>query len=41
MKIAVVIDYKKINQIKQKIETQNYIDNAISHLAFQLTLLFI
>jgi len=40
MKIAVVIDYDKINELKKKINKKDYIDYAVAQLAYELSLIF-
>jgi len=40
MKIAVIIDPKKISRLKRKISTKNYVDHAIKQLAYELSMMF-
>lgn len=40
MKIAVIIDHEKIAAIKKKIQKKDYIDHAVTQLAYELSLIF-
>jgi hypothetical protein len=40
MKTAVIIDYKKINKLKEKIGKKDYIDHAVDQLAYELSMIF-
>ena len=40
MKTAVVIDYKKIASIREKLSRQDYVRHAIDQLAYEIMWLF-
>lgn len=40
MKKAVIIDQKKLDRIREKIKTDEYIDYAINHLAYEISIIY-
>ena len=40
MKTAVIIDPRKIERLKKKIEKQDYIEHAINQLAYEISWVF-
>ena len=40
MKIAVKINYSKINQLKKKINEKEYLDRALDQLAYEIATMF-